>query len=55
MRGFSVFFAIFDFGAHFKSELCRHGWKDLDNLQTGTAKTVELLMSFAQITCLSTK
>jgi len=22
-----VFFAIFDFGTHFKSELCRHGWK----------------------------
>jgi len=22
-----LFFAIFDFGTHFKSELRRHGWK----------------------------
>jgi len=47
-----VLFAIFDFGAHFKSELCWHGWKiGLDNLQTALAKAVMCLMSFAQITC----
>jgi len=48
-----VFFAIFDFGAHFKGELCRHGWKiDLDNLRTGTVKAVARLTRFAQIICL---
>jgi len=42
-----VFFAIFNCGTHFKSELRRHGWKvetDLDNLRT---ETVARLVSYA--------
>jgi len=50
-RFFCEFVAISASDTHFKSELHRYGWIDLDTLRRGTAKTVARLMSFVQITC----
>jgi len=45
------FFAIFRCGAHFISELRRHGWTFAGPSEKATAKAVACLMSFAHITC----